>query len=552
MQWTRELDEAGCVRLAELLALKIRPGDAIALYGDLGAGKTTLARALLGALLRDVDPDVPSPTFALQQTYTTPRLTVAHFDFYRLSSAEEARELGFDEAMDLGAVIVEWPERALALLPADRIEIVLAETADPDRRLVTARGLGAAAERVARIGEIMAFLDAQPEWSGARIAYLQGDASSRAYARLFRDGEDGVRPLVPAVVETLRRSGQGSDPATALRRPGQGSDPVLPVHGRTALLMDAPRQPDGPPIRDGKSYSQIACLAEDMVRPFVAIAAVLRAAGLSAPEVLAANLDAGLALVEDLDSRLYGREVAAGASQAELWRAAVDVLVHLRGVAVPSALPLPDGTFVTLPRRDRAAIEIEIELLLEWLWPELKGEPVPESVRAEFRSAWAPVLDRLLALPGGWFLRDYHSPNLIWMPERAGLAKVGILDFQDALNEHFAFDLVSLLQDARVDVPEALERELLDYYCGQVAAREPGFDRGAFMAAYAAFGAQRNTRLLGLWVRLLRRDGKPGYLQHYPRTWGYLQRNLSHATLAPLAAWYERHFSQAERGRRLA
>jgi aminoglycoside/choline kinase family phosphotransferase len=100
--------------------------------------------------------------------------------------------------------------------------------------------------------------------------------------------------------------------------------------------MDAPRQPDGPPIRDGKSYSQIACLAEDMVRPFVAIATVLRAAGLSAPEVLAANLDAGLALVEDLDSRLYGREVAAGASQAELWRAAVDVLVHLRSVAVPS------------------------------------------------------------------------------------------------------------------------------------------------------------------------------------------------------------------------
>jgi aminoglycoside/choline kinase family phosphotransferase len=162
------------------------------------------------------------------------------------------------------------------------------------------------------------------------------------------------------------------------------------------------------------------------------------------------------------------------------------------------------------------------------------------------------VLDRLLALPGGWFLRDYHSPNLIWMPERAGLAKVGILDFQDALNEHFAFDLVSLLQDARVNVPEALERELLDYYCEQVAMREPSFDHGAFMAAYAAFGAQRNTRLLGLWVRLLRRDGKPGYLQHYPRTWGYLERNLRHVTLAPLAAWYERHFSQAERARRIS
>jgi tRNA threonylcarbamoyl adenosine modification protein YjeE len=507
-EWTRELDEAGSVRLAEVIALKIRPGDTIALYGDLGAGKTTLARALIGALLRDAAPDVPSPTFALQQSYATPRLTVAHFDFYRLGSVEEARELGFEEAMDAGAVIVEWPERAPSLLPADRFEIVLAEAANPDRRRVTVRGLGAPAARVERIAEILAFLDAQPGWTGARLAYLQGDASTRAYARLSRDG-------------------------------------------RTALLMDAPRQPDGPPIRDGKSYSQIACLAEDMVRPFVAVGAALRAAGLSAPEVLAADLDDGLALVEDLDDRLYGREIAAGASQAQLWRAAADALVHLRRVPLPSALPLPDGTSIRLPRRDRAAFEIEVELLLDWLWPELKGGPAPEATRAEFRTLWTPIIDRLLALPGGWFLRDYHSPNLVWLPEREGVARVGILDFQDALNEHPAFDLVSLLQDARVDVSEDLERDLFDHYCAQVAAQEPGFDRVRFAAAYADFGAQRNTRLLGLWARLLRRDGKPHYLQHYPRTWGYLARNLKHVTLAPLAAWYERHFPESERRRSL-
>jgi N-acetylmuramate 1-kinase len=508
MQWTRELDEAGTVRLAELIALKIRSGDAIALYGDLGAGKTTLARALIGALLGESAPEVPSPTFALQQTYVTPRLTVSHFDFYRLLGADDARELGFEEALQTGAVVVEWPERAPSLLPEDRIEIVLAETTDPGRRQVTVRGLGSAAQRVDRIGEIMAFLDAEPAWAGARIAYLQGDASTRAYARL------------------------------------QSGD-------RTALLMDAPRQPDGPPIRDGKSYSKIACLAEDMVRPFVAIGGVLRASGLSAPEVLAADLDAGLLLVEDLDDRLYGREVAAGASQAELWRAAVDVLVHLRCVPLPPQLLLRDGSTVALPRRDRAAFEIEIDLLLDWLWPELKGGPASDSVRAEFRAVWAPILDTMLALPGGWFLRDFHSPNLIWMPERNGVARVGILDFQDALNEHFAFDLVSLLQDARVDVAERLEQDLLDYYCDRVAAREPGFDRKTFAAAYAAYGAQRNTRLLGLWARLMRRDGKPHYLQHYPRTWGYLARNLRYVTLAPLAAWYGRHFPESERSRRL-
>src|SRR5262245_18286009 len=148
IEWTRELDEAGSVRLAEVLALKIRPGDAIALYGDLGAGKTTLARELIGALLSDANPGGPSPTFALQQTYSTPRLTVAHFDFYRLSGAEDARELGFEEAMDSGAVIVEWPERAASLLPADRIEVHLGEAADPNRRLVAVRGLGTAATRI--------------------------------------------------------------------------------------------------------------------------------------------------------------------------------------------------------------------------------------------------------------------------------------------------------------------------------------------------------------------------------------------------------------------
>jgi len=508
MQWTRELDEAGSLRLAELLALKIGPGDVIALRGDLGAGKTTLARALIGALLRNSEADVPSPTFSLHQTYATPRLTISHFDFYRLSSAEEAREIGFEEAMHGGAVIVEWPERAAALLPESRFDITLGEAANPNARLVTMGGQGPAAARAARIGEVLAFLDTQAAWAGARIAYLQGDASTRSYARLF-----------------------------------QGD--------RTVLLMDASRQPDGPPIRDGKPYSRIARLAEDMAPPFVAIGTVLQGGGLSAPGVVAADLGKGLLLVEDLGDRLFGPEIAAGTSQARLWRTAVDALVHLRRVPVPKGFPLPDGTSYRLPRRDRAAFEIEIELLLDWLWPELKGVPAPEAVRAEFQAVWQPILDRLLALPGGWFLRDYHSPNLIWLPERNGVARVGILDFQDALNEHFAFDLVSLLQDARVDVPEELERELFDHYCAQVAAQEPDFDRASFDSAYADFGAQRNTRLLGLWARLLRRDGKPHYLQHMPRTWGYLARSLRHVTLAPLAAWYERHFPVSARSERI-
>jgi tRNA threonylcarbamoyl adenosine modification protein YjeE len=500
-QFTRLCEERDVVRLAELLALKLGKGDVVALRGELGSGKTTLARALIRALPGVEAGEVPSPTFALMHVYETPRLTITHCDFYRLGGPEEEDELGLEEALDSGALLVEWPERSATLPAESRYEITLQATADPGLRRVTVAGIGAASVHVARLAFLFAFLDQLPAWRDARIVHMQGDASKRSYARLLRAGA-------------------------------------------TALLMDAPRQADGPPVRAGKSYSRIACLAdEDMARAFMAVGAALRGAQLSAPATLASDLDHGILLIEDLGERVFGAELAAGrVAQGELLRAAVDVLLHLRSVPVPARLPLPDGSSFTLPRRDRAAFEIEVELLIDWYWPLVKGERAPAAARATFARLWRSVLDRLLALPGGWFLRDFHSPNLIWLPQRGGRQRVGIIDFQDALNEHFAFDLASLLQDARVDVAPALEEALLAYYCAEARAREPAFDEPALRRAYVDFGAQRNTRLLGLWARLQARDGKAEYLQHIPRSWGYLARNLRDPALAELRAWYEEHF----------
>ncbi len=199
---------------------------------------------------------------------------------------DEADEIGFEDATIRGLAIVEWPERIAPLLAAERFDVTLTETTDAAKRQVMITATGACGERLARLHQVMDFLEAQPAWRTCRIAYLQGDASTRAYARLH--GTTG-----------------------------------------TAILMDAPRQPDGPPVRDGKPYSQIAHLAEDM-RPFSAIADALRAAGLSAPQILAQDLGAGLLLIEDLGDRVYGAELQRGGSQEELWRAAVDVLLKLR------------------------------------------------------------------------------------------------------------------------------------------------------------------------------------------------------------------------------
>ncbi len=150
-------------------------------------------------------------------------------------------------------------------------------------------------------------------------------------------------------------------------------------------------------------------------------------------------------------------------------------------------------------------------------------------------------------MPRTWVLRDFHSPNLMWRPERTGLARVGILDFQDAVQGPWAFDLVSLLQDARLDVPAGLEKELFDYYCERVRSFDPHFDAADFAYAYAALGAQRNTKIIGIFARLARRVGKPVYLQHIPRIWRYLERDLAHPSLSSLRGWYDRHFPPSVR-----
>jgi tRNA threonylcarbamoyl adenosine modification protein YjeE len=495
------LDDVDLVQLdilAGRLALILKAGDVIALSGPLGAGKTTFARALVTRL--GGEGEVPSPTFALMQRYETPRLTLTHCDFYRLEPSE-LDELGLDDAVSEGAVIVEWPERALDWLPDDRLDIAMDETATPNTRRIVLTVHGDWEARLARLGALSKFLDETP-YAEAAARFLQGDASTRSYARL-----------------------------------------VLP--DRTAILMNSPRQPDGPPIRDGKPYSALVHLAED-VKPFVAVARALRERGLSAPAIYAFDLDQGLLILEDLGDRVFGSEVGRGRPLAELWGPAVDVLVALAGNGPPDLLPIEGHEPYPLPAYDADAMLTEASLLIDWFWPALHGRQMPSALAEEFRALWRPLLAQAEKADLGWVLRDYHSPNLMWLPEREGVRRVGILDFQDALRGPLAYDLVSLLQDARLEVPEALERELLARYCAARGAHSQQFSSDQFVSLYATLGAQRNSKILGIFARLAKRDGKRGYLAHIPRVARYLERDLAHPALAGLRRFYAREFPAAQ------
>ncbi len=481
-------DEADTARLGEDLALTLKAGDCLALSGDLGAGKSTLARAFLRALANDEDLEVPSPTFTLVQMYPL-RLPVAHFDLYRLADSSELDELGFDEALSDGICIVEWPEVAAEALPHDRIALTLEHKGYG--RLATITAAGPRADHIARTLAIRAFLD-QNGHSGAHRRFLTGDASvMRAYERIR--SEDG----------------------------------------KSVILMDWPKRPEGPPVLDGKPYPKVAHIAEN-IEPFVAIAGYLRNIGLTAPEILSADYEAGFLLIEDIGSD--GVLDEAGQPIVERYRESVAALAYLHGQTPQQDIIFAGERVHHVPYFDPVAMKMEARLLLDWHLPWKNGNPATEKQRETYLAIWDDLISQLSSCETHLLLRDFHSPNIIWQEEAQGVRKVGIIDFQDGMMGPTAYDVASLVQDARVTIaPELADTLMADYL--RLRHAQGGFDEARFLKAWAIMAAQRNCKLAGLWVRLMQRDGKPGYMQHMPRTLTYLAAALEHEALAPLREW---------------
>jgi len=467
----------------------LQPGDLLALSGDLGVGKSTFARGLIQHAMQDQNHEVSSPTYTLCNLYEG-HLSIAHFDLYRLSSPDELEELGLDEALETGCALIEWPEKGFVTLPAAAVRMEIIEE-DENSRTFVFTGNENLLLRIGRSLEIRRLLSESGLDHLTRFP-LDGDASARRYEILSEGNEQKL------------------------------------------LLMDSPVMTDGPPVKGGKPYSQIAHLAES-VSAFVAIDKLLLSAGLAAPKIPAMDLKQGFLVVENL-----GAEKIIDANRQPIedrYMAAAEFLADMHQQKLDSEIALPDGTAYRVPEYDHGAMTIEVELLLEWYMPEFSGKPVKDDARHAFYRIW----DELIGIAHGQeqvlVLRDFHSPNIIWRGGEPGTRRIGVIDFQDAVIGPSAYDIASLAQDARVDVSRELEARLLEHYISRRLAEDQDFDESAFRMQYSIMSALRTTKILGIFVRLNKRDGKPQYLAHLPRMQDYLKRSLSHPVLEEYSDW---------------
>lgn len=344
-------------------------------------------------------------------------------------------------------------------------------------------------------------------WGAATIAPLAGDASTRRYARLH-------------------------------------------LNGRTAMLMDQPQDAEAPvapagadeATRRALGYNAVARLAGADCARFAAASAWLRDHGLAAPEVHAADYTNGFLIIEDLGDALFAQVLADGGDERELYKAAVNVLAKIHAGEAPAQLSSDKPLF----DYDLVALSAETDLLTEWFIPLALGRKPTDEEVAEHRRLWRTALE---GLDGRrvFIHRDFHAENLLWLPQRRGVARVGLIDFQDAVAGSPAYDLISLTEDARRDVSPDLAEAATRDYLAAMAAQGTGLDEAQFRHEMAVMAAQRNAKIVGIFARLYSRDGRPRYLSFLPRVWGYLERDLAHPAMADLKAWYDRTIPKNKR-----
>jgi len=336
-------------------------------------------------------------------------------------------------------------------------------------------------------------------WSDAVRNPIPGDASTRRYERLAKGHQHAVLMDAPPAAEL----------------PGEPEDAT-------------------PEQRRALGYNAVARLAGASPESFTAIAQALLQRGFSAPQIIAADLERGFVLLEDFGNDIYAKVVQTNPSREPLlYETAVDLLAALYRSSFSSVVKY-DTTAWRLRNYDTTALLAETDLCLDWYAKDFERD-ISETAREAFYAHWITAFETLNAHPSGLALRDFHAENLFWLPQRTGLARTGLIDFQDALFTHPAYDLASLIEDIRRDVSPELTEPLIARFCDKAGLR----DGPEFRAAYAVIGTQRSTKLLGFPVRADLKFGKPQYRALLPRVTRHFQNSLSHPALIDIKIWFE-------------
>ncbi len=315
----------------------------------------------------------------------------------------------------------------------------------------------------------------------------------------------------------------------------------LVLGDRRAMLMDAPPSAESQPCPPGATpaerrqlgWNATARLAASRVEAFVAVAAHLESLGLSPPRVLGADCAAGYAVLEDLGDNLYANVIPNGEDEVALYQEAARVLAHVHAAPIPSRMYGAGGANWPLLDYDAMALEVNADLFVEWL-PRAAEVRIDDAARARWEKVRDSMIVKALGFPRAFTIRDYHAENLLWLPEREGLKRVGLLDFQDAIRGWRAWDFSMLLDDARRDVSPAAREAAIRAYLDASGASDAEFRR-----ELAVLGALNTMRILGIFSRLAGRDGKQRYLAFMPREWGHLARTLEHPALSEAKAFVE-------------
>ena len=465
--------EEETARLASKLVPLLQSGDCILLSGPIGAGKSSFARALIHSKMASEGwtEDVPSPTYTLVQTYGFSDYDIWHADLYRLSDVSELEELGLDSAFETAVSLVEWPDR-LGTAPKNALWVDILPTEDGAARTLTFRS---EAKRWSGLAGTLGSDPAEPPETDRIAQFLRGTPWSAAeVTRIFGDASS----------RRYLRLANGDE---------------------TAILMDAPNETSGSTVR------------------FVRIAGHLARAGLHVPDILAEDAANGLLLLSDFGDTLFPAEIRRDpASERMLYETAVDVLVQMQRE------PRPEG----LARMTADQMVRQITEVIPWYRDAVA--PTTTTDLPDFREVADAPLRALEAQPMVFVHRDYHAENLFWHEKNVGVRRVGVIDFQDALLGHPAYDLVSLVFDARRDTPVDIPKAAINRF-----SEATGMEQSQLAKDIASLTVQRQLRILGDFARLAIRENKPGYLDLMPRVWGHMAQALEAPHLSKLKTWVQ-------------